>query len=139
MDNKTFNERIIEEFRANGGRVALFADYPMVILHSIGAKSGNELLVPLVLVINEASEWLLFGSFAGAQRNPSWVYNLRAHPDIDVEYGDGTFRAHIVELDEADANKRVVVQAGISEQFAQYVESVAPRRIPVFRIENPVE
>ena len=45
---KSFNAKIIEEFRANDGKVAMFADYPMVILHTIGAKSGNPLDVPLL-------------------------------------------------------------------------------------------
>lgn len=139
MDMKAFNESIIAEFRANQGRVSMFADYPMVILHTIGAKSGNKLLVPLVLTINDAGEWLLFGSYAGAPKNPSWVYNLRAHPEIDVEYQNITFKAQIVELDESAANDKVSIQAQISEQFAEYVSSAAPRRIPVFRIENPPE
>ncbi len=137
MDMKAFNAQIIEEFRANKGRVAMFADYPMVILHTVGAKTGNALLVPLVLTINDAGEWLLFGSYAGAQKNPSWVYNLRAHPEIDIEFEDQTFRARVTELDEAEANARVDVQAGISEQFAGYVTAAAPRRIPVFRIDRP--
>ncbi|MEM7002055.1 MAG: nitroreductase/quinone reductase family protein [Pseudomonadota bacterium] len=137
MDMKAFNESIIAEFRANQGRVSMFADYPMVILHTVGAKTGNKLLVPLVLTINDAGEWLLFGSYAGATKNPSWVYNLRTHPEIDVEYQDITFKAQFVELDESAANEKVSIQAQISEQFAEYVSSAAPRRIPVFRIENP--
>ena len=137
MDMKAFNDNIIAEFRANQGKVSMFADYPMVILHTIGAKSGNELLVPLVLTINEANDWLLFGSYAGATKNPSWVYNLRANPEIEVEFAELTFTANIVELEEAEANEKVAVQAKISEQFAEYVTSAAPRRIPVFRIENP--
>lgn len=137
MDMKAFNMQIIEEFRANKGKVSMFADYPMVILHTVGAKTGNELLVPLVLTINEADEWLLFGSYAGAQKNPSWVYNLRAHPEIDIEYAEETFKARVVELPEGEANAKVALQATISDQFAEYVTSAAPRRIPVFRIDRP--
>ena len=60
MEMKSFNEQIIEEFRANEGRVAMFADYPMVILHTIGAKSGSTHLVPLVLTINNENEMLIW-------------------------------------------------------------------------------
>ena len=60
MEMKGFNEKIIEEFRANAGKVAMFADYPMVILHTIGAKSGKIHLVPLVLTVNADDEMLLF-------------------------------------------------------------------------------
>lgn len=132
---KSFNEKIIEEFRANHGKVAMFADYPMVILHTIGAKSGKTNLVPLVLTIN-GDEMLLFASFAGAQKHPVWVFNLRANPEIEVEMGDETFVARLVELADGDAKTTVQQQAGVSEQFANYVESAAPRDIPVFRIER---
>lgn len=133
---KSFNAKIIEEFRANGGKVAMFADYPVVILHTIGAKSGNEHLVPLVLTIKDNGDWILFASFAGSPKNPPWVYNLRANPQIEIEYGTETFRANIVELDEAAARETVSAQAAVSEQFSGYVASAAPRQIPVFRIER---
>ncbi len=135
-DMKSFNTKIIEEFRANDGKVAMFADYPMVILHTIGAKSGNPLLVPLVLTINDASDWLLFGSFAGSPKNPAWVYNLRAYPEIDIEYGTETLSVNIIELSDAEAKQKVYAQAKISDVFAGYIKSAAPRNIPVFKIER---
>ena len=52
-DMQNFNEKIIEEVRANNGQVAMFADYPMIILHTIGRNSGKTFLVPLVLTIKE--------------------------------------------------------------------------------------
>lgn len=135
-DMKSFNTKIIEEFRANDGKVAMFADYPMVILHTIGAKSGNPLLVPLVLTINDASDWLLFGSFAGSPKNPAWVYDLRAYPEIDIEYGTETLSVNIIELSDAEAKQKVYAQAKISDVFAGYIKSAAPRNIPVFKIER---
>ncbi|MFP6794087.1 MAG: nitroreductase/quinone reductase family protein [Pseudomonadales bacterium] len=132
---KNFNEKIIEEFRANNGQVAMFADYPMIILHTVGSKSGKTFLVPLVLTI-EDGEMLLFASFAGAKKHPAWVSNLRANPAITVEVGDESFAARVVELAEAEAKSTVQRQADASEQFAKYVESAAPRDIPVFRIER---
>jgi deazaflavin-dependent oxidoreductase (nitroreductase family) len=135
-DMQSFNTKIIEEFRANDGKVAMFADYPMVILHTIGAKSGNPLLVPLVLTINDAGDWLLFGSFAGSPKNPAWVYNLRAHPEIEIEYGTETLNVNIIELSDAEAKQKVDVQANISDVFASYIKSAAPRNIPVFKIER---
>jgi deazaflavin-dependent oxidoreductase (nitroreductase family) len=135
-DMRSFNTKIIEEFRANDGKVAMFADYPMVILHTIGAKSGNPLLVPLVLTINDASDWLLFGSFAGSPKNPAWVYNLRAYPEIDIEYGTETLSVNIIELSDAEAKQKVYAQAKISDVFAGYIKSAAPRNIPVFKIER---
>jgi len=138
MDMKAFNNQIIEEFRANNGRVAMFADYPMIILHTIGARSGNLLLVPLVLTIRDNGDKILFASFAGSQKNPAWVYNLRSNPEIDIELAEGIFRAKAVEYDETKSKELVSGQAEISEQFAQYVTSAAPRQIPVFRIDIPI-
>jgi len=135
-DMKSFNEKIIEEFRANGGKVGMFADYPMVVLHTIGAKSGKPHLVPLVLTINEENEWILFATFAGSPTNPAWVYNLRANPKIDIEYGTDTFKVNVVELDESAAQSIVDEHTSHSQQFAGYVKSAAPRRIPVFRIDR---
>jgi deazaflavin-dependent oxidoreductase (nitroreductase family) len=134
MNMKTFNQTIIEEFRANGGKVAMFAGHPMVILHTIGAKTGREHLVPLVLTINEDNEWLLFGSYAGAQKHPIWVSNLRAKPNITVEYATEHFAARIEELPDEEAREKVGIQAGISEKFAEYVKLAAPRNIPAFRV-----
>lgn len=130
---KAFNEQIIAEFRENEGRVKMFDGLPMVILHTIGAKSGRTQLIPLVLTIRD-DEMLLFASFAGSPKNPAWVYNLRAHPVIDVELGAETFAARIEEMAPQEARDYVNRQAGVSAQFAEYVEKAAPRQIPVFRI-----
>ncbi len=135
MDMQAFNQQIIEEFRANEGRVEMFKGLPMVILHTVGAKTGNTLLIPLVLTIREG-EMLLFGSFAGAPRHPAWVYNLRANPDITVESGTETYQARLEEMSADEASATVAKQADLSEQFAEYVEKAAPRQIPVFRIQR---
>ena len=71
MDMQAFNEQIIEEFRANGGKVAMFAEHPMVILHTVGAKSGAVRLIPLVLTESD-DERILFASFAGSKKDPAW-------------------------------------------------------------------
>jgi deazaflavin-dependent oxidoreductase (nitroreductase family) len=134
MSMSDFNRQIIEEFRANEGKVAMFADYPMVILHTIGAKSGETHLVPLVLTVNDADEMVLFASFAGAKKHPVWVFNLRANPEIEIEYGTERFTARVEELPEEEAREKVRIQAGITEQFAEYVSKAAPRDIPVFKI-----
>lgn len=131
---QSFNEKIIEEFRANEGKVEMFAGYPMIILHTIGAKSGDTHLIPLVLTYQDNGDMLLFGSFAGAKKHPGWVFNLRAHPNIDVEVGTEKYAAVISEMPVEEARTTVQAQTVVSDQFAKYVESAAPREIPVFRI-----
>jgi deazaflavin-dependent oxidoreductase (nitroreductase family) len=131
---QAFNQQIIEEFRANEGRVAMFASLPMIILHTIGRKSGKTLLVPLVLTVKSDGEMLLFASFAGAKEDPAWAHNLRAIPEIEVEVGTEQFAARIDELPADEAKAACNVTAANNETFAGYVEKAAPREIPVFRV-----
>ena len=130
----TFNEKIIEEFRENEGKVAMFSGLPMIVLHTIGRKSGNIFLVPLVLTIKKDGEMVLFGSFAGAKDDPAWAHNLRENPEIDVEVGTEKFATRIEELPPEEAEKACKITASNNRTFAGYMESAAPRDIPVFRI-----
>ena len=135
MEMKAFNEQVVEEFRANGGKVSMF-DYPLIILHTIGRSSGNVHLVPLGLSPADDGEIYLYGTFAGSQTDPAWVLNLRANPDIDVELADETYPARIIELSGEPAQARLDAMKTFSEQFADYVTSAAPREIPVFRVDR---
>ena len=133
IDWKTLNQEVVSEFRTSGGKVAQFGDLPVVILHTIGARSGKVREVPLI-VIREGEEMLLFGTAAGASAHPDWYFNLRAHPRIEIEFGTERFTADVVELPEAEARQKIEFQAGSVPQFAAYVKSAAPRTIPVFSI-----
>ena len=133
MDWKNLNAKVIEEFRTNGGKVAQFGDLPVVILHTIGAKSGRVMEIPLVAVLDD-DEMLLFGSNAGSGSHPVWIFNLRANPQITVEYGSERFLANVTELDEVSRQQQVKIQSERTPRFADYVSSAAPRQIPVFAI-----
>ncbi len=132
-DMKAFNAKIVEEFRANGGKVSAF-DYPLIILHTIGRKSGATHLVPLGLAPSDDNEIYLYGTFAGSKTDPSWVLNLRANPDITVELAEESYPARIEELQGDAAETRLQAMASWSEQFAEYLTSAAPRKIPVFQV-----
>lgn len=131
---QAFNDKIIEEFRANEGKVSMFPGMPMIVLHIIGRKSGNVLQIPLVLTVRKDGEMILFGSFAGAKDDPAWAHNLRANPEIDVEVGTEKFATRIEELPADEAKAACDLTASNNETFAGYVDSAAPRQIPVFRI-----
>lgn len=144
-----FNRQIIEEFRANGGEVGgPFAGAPLLLLHTVGAKSGAERVNPLMYLPLDADgapgpqapdgpngPWAVFASYAGADRNPAWYHNLLAHPDATIELGDGAVavRARVTEGEERtriwEAQKR------IAPGFAQY-ESKTTREIPVVILER---
>lgn len=134
-DWTNFNPKVIAEFRERGGKVALFGDLPLVILHTVGAKSGRLREVPLIVVV-DGGELLLFGTNEGASKDPAWCANLRAHPWIDVEYGEERFAAHIVELPEEQAAAKLAKKAETSPQLVDYLAKAAPRRVPVFEIQR---
>jgi len=128
-----WNAQIIREFRANGGKAAQFGDVPLVILHTIGAKSGEVREIPLVALV-DGDRMVVFASAAGAPRHPDWYFNLRAHPDITLEFGTETFRVRATELPADAAAAALAAQAEIMPQFAGYVASAAPRLIPAFTL-----
>jgi deazaflavin-dependent oxidoreductase (nitroreductase family) len=128
-----WNQQVIAEFRANGGKVAQFGDAPVVILNTIGAKSGQVREVPLVAYVN-GDELTVFASKGGAPSNPDWYHNLKATPKITVEYGTDSFDADVVELPEDEAQARLRAQAALMPNFGEYIESAAPRVIPAFSI-----
>ncbi len=80
----SWNEQIIAEFRANGGKAAQFGDNPLVILHTIGAKSGEVREIPLVALV-EGDTLSVFASKGGAPTNPDWYFNLKANARLYVE------------------------------------------------------
>lgn len=130
-----WNAAVIEEFRANQGRVEQFGDAELVILHTIGAKSGAVREIPLVTLRSDG-ETFVFASAGGSPQHPDWYHNLRANPEIEVETGTETYRARLTPLDEADRARRLEEQARIMPTFGDYVTTAAPRLIPVFRIDR---
>ena len=130
-----WNAAVIEEFRANGGKVEQFGDAPLVIVSTVGAKSGQTREIPLVTLLADDTMFV-FASAAGATRHPDWYHNLKATPEIDVEFGSERFSARLVELDDPERGDRLEQQAALMPQFGEYVTSAAPRLIPAFRIDR---
>ena len=128
-----FDERVIAEFRADGGRVQGFGG-ALVPLQTTGARSGASRTSP-VMALQEGGSWLVVASAAGAPKDPAWAFNLRAHPDVAVESPIGALDVHAIELEDeerADAYARFVSRAPM---FADYERKAAPRRMPIFRLE----
>ncbi|MGP0051696.1 MAG: nitroreductase/quinone reductase family protein, partial [Solirubrobacteraceae bacterium] len=88
-----FNAKIIDEFRASGGRVGgMFESMPLLLLHHTGAKSGKQRINPLAYQRN-GDRYVIFASKAGAPTNPDWYHNLKAHPEVAIEVGTETIHA----------------------------------------------
>jgi deazaflavin-dependent oxidoreductase (nitroreductase family) len=129
-----FNSEIIAEFRANGGKVGgSFEGAPLLLLHTVGAKTGQPRLNP-VMYQRVAGGYAVFASKAGAPVNPDWYHNLLAHPRVKAEIGNQT-----VELDarvaEGEERDRIwAAQKAAYPGFAEYEEKTT-RQIPVVILE----
>lgn len=128
-----FNRAIVEEFRANGGKVGgPFEGGTLLLLHTTGAKSGQARLSPLAY-LTVGDKILIVGSYAGAPKNPAWVHNLRARPRAHVEIGTDAYDVDVRELpaDERDAMYPRVIE--VAPVFADYQANTA-RVIPLFEL-----
>lgn len=131
-----WNTRIIETFRANGGEVPNFGS-SLVLMHTIGAKSGEVRIHP-VMGIPEGDGWLVAASKGGAPENPAWFHNLVAHPGIDLEVPDGAGGITIVPvratvLTGAERDAAWARFTSRSPGFAEY-EKRTTRVIPVLHL-----
>src|SRR5881227_3047419 len=129
-----WNTAIIEEFRANDGDVGGgFAGAPMLLLHTTGAKSGQERVNPMVFR-RDGDAYVVFASKAGADTNPDWYHNLLAHPEVEAEIGAErvALRARVAEGDERE--RLWSAQKQDMPGFADY-ERTTSRQIPVVVLE----
>jgi deazaflavin-dependent oxidoreductase (nitroreductase family) len=133
-DRQDWNKRIIEEFRANQGKVGgMFEGTPILLLHHTGAKSGKVRVNPLAYQAN-GNRLVVFASKGGAPTNPDWFHNLKANPRATVEVGTETrdVRARVAEGEERE--KIWSRQKEIMPGFAGY-ETKTTRQIPVIILE----
>jgi len=125
-----FNARIIEEFRANEGRVGgRFEGNPLLLLHHTGARSGESYVNPLAYQA-DGGRFVIFASKAGAPENPGWYYNLKAHPETTIEVGTETVPVRAEEATGEERERLFRAQAERIPVFAEY-EQKAGRTIPV--------
>ena len=125
-----FNAQIIEEFRANGGRVSgMFEGTPLLLLHHTGARSGTRRINPLVYQ-RDGDRYVIFASKAGAPTNPDWYHNLIAHPNATIELGAETIEVLASEAVGEERDRLFEAQVERFPQFAEYAQKTT-RVIPV--------
>src|SRR5438105_3027655 len=125
-----WNESIIDEFRANSGKVGgYFANTPLLLLHTVGAKSGQQRINP-VAYVSDGERLLIIASKGGADSNPDWYYNLLANPIVTVELGTEKFRARATPVTEGSERDRLYAKmVARNPGFADY-EQKTTRKIP---------
>lgn len=128
-----WNKQIIEEFRANGGRVGgQFEGAPMLLLHTTGRKSGAERVNPMMFLELDGRVYV-FASKAGADTHPDWFFNLEANPSVSVERGIEHYHATARVLEEPDRTRVYEEQALRYPGFAEYRDKTS-RVIPVVEL-----
>ena len=125
-----FNTQVIEEFRANAGRVGgNFEGAPMVIITTTGAKSGQPRTIPLVY-LPDGDRVVIFASKAGAPTNPDWYHNIVANPNLTVEVGSETYEAVAEEITGEERDRLFAAQVAAMPGVQTYADNTT-RLIPV--------
>jgi deazaflavin-dependent oxidoreductase (nitroreductase family) len=129
-DANDWNSKIIAEFRANGGRVGgPFEGAPLLILHTVGAKTGQERVNP-VMYQAVGDDYAVFASKAGAPDNPDWYHNLLANPRVSAEIGTQTISATARVAGPQERDRIWTAHKEAYPGFAEY-ETKTTRQIPV--------
>ena len=125
-----WNQVIINEFRANSGRVGgRFAGRTLLLLHTVGAKSGQERINP-VAYVTVGDRFVIIASKGGAPTHPDWYYNILAHPLVTVEVGTEKFQVQAVIASEPERTRLYNQMVEMMPGFAEYQQKTT-RIIPV--------
>ena len=127
--------KIIEEFRANKGKVGGgFEGRTLLLLHTVGAKSKQERINP-VAYVRDGERYVVIASKGGAPTNPDWYHNILARPELTVEVGTETFKVHATVTSEPERtrlyNKMVEMMPGFDDYRKKTI-----RKIPVIALQK---
>ena len=135
-----WNQRVVAEFRANEGRVGgSFEGAPMVLVHHVGRKSGNEYVTPLVYLPSEGNDdsIYIFASKGGAPTHPDWYGNLTAAGQATIEVLGRTYQATVTELSGEERDRVYAEQVKRMPGFGEYAEKTEGiRKIPVLQLKH---
>lgn len=133
-----FNVPVVEEFRANGGRVdGMFEGGDLLLLTTVGARSGREHTTPLGFLRVEG-RLLVVGSAGGSDRNPAWYHNVLAHPMVRVELGTRAFGAVAVPAESAERDRLFQEIVRLAPGYGDY-QARTDRVLPVVALEGTYE
>ena len=130
-----FNRNLVEEFRANAGKVTgIFEGAPLLILTTTGAKSGKPHTTPVVYT-TDGDRLVIIASMGGAPKSPAWYHNLVANPEVEVEQGTEKFSARATVTEGAERDRLFRAQAALMPNFDDYQKNTT-RVIPVVVLER---
>ncbi len=129
-----WNSKIIEEFRANEGKVGdPFEGASLLLLHTVGARTGQPRVNPM-MYRPVPGGYAVFASKGGAPTNPDWYHNLLAHPDVAAEIGATTMKLRARVAEGAERDQIWAAHKAANPGFANYEQQTA-RQIPVVILE----
>lgn len=129
------NKLIIKEFRENAGKVGgPFAGRTLLLLHTIGAKSGEKRINP-VAYINDGDRFVIIASKGGAPNNPDWFYNIAANPEVQIEVGTEQLKVMAKITTEPERTRLYEKMIEMMPGFAEY-RLKTKRIIPVILLER---
>ncbi|MFF3248125.1 nitroreductase/quinone reductase family protein [Streptomyces sp. NPDC002870] len=133
-----FNQSVIDEFRANRGKVGgPFEGGDLLLLTTTGAKSGKQHTTPLGYV-HDGDLLLVVGSNLGAPSHPAWYHNVLAHPLVQVEIGAESFEAIAVPAEGARRERLFAQVVRTAPGYGDY-QSQTTRALPVVVLERAAE
>jgi len=132
----SFNDQVIDEFRANNGAVGgAFAGRPLLLLHHEGARTGTVRVTPLVYAV-DGRRYVVAASKGGHDFHPHWFLNVKANPHVTVELGSEVFPAKAAILESGPERDALYAKLGeILTNFVAYEEKTE-RTIPVVALER---
>jgi deazaflavin-dependent oxidoreductase (nitroreductase family) len=135
-DRAAFTQALIEDHRAHGGRITSgpFEGRPVLLLHTVGAKSGEPRIAPVVFS-RDGERYVIMASKGGAPTNPAWFANLMAHPEVTVEADGDTFRARAVVAEGPERDRLWRAHTAQHPNFLDY-EQKTTRVIPAISLER---
>jgi deazaflavin-dependent oxidoreductase (nitroreductase family) len=130
-----WEEALIADLRANGGTPSAgpLAGDPLVVLYSIGAKSG-ERRRSILTYSTDGGDMIVAGTAGGSKKTPSWVANLRANPDAEAMVGAEDVRVHATIAEGAERDRLWDNHVATIPRFAEYPAQVGDRIIPMVRL-----
>lgn len=134
MPMSSFNDDLMADFRAHGGNASSgpFLGRPLLLLTTVGARSGQLRTVPLVYT-RDGERYVIIASKGGAPTHPAWYHNLVAHPKVRLEVGEESFEADASVAEGAERRRLYDAQAAMMPAFAGY-ELKTTRVIPVITL-----
>ncbi|MFB9904420.1 nitroreductase/quinone reductase family protein [Allokutzneria oryzae] len=129
-DSRSYNQQVIDEFRANNGVMSgTYADAPLLLLTTVGARSGQQRTSP-VLYLRDGERFVVFASNGGDARHPAWYHNLVANRQATVEVGQERFEAVVTFTEGTERDELYARQVAAEPAFGEFAQR-AGRTIPV--------